>query len=601
MCAEALRGNNEQFIELAKAQFAQLQLGAKHDLDTRQKAVEDLVGPIKESLERVGGEVKTPREGAPPGCRAADRATEDGRGDEREVARRDRQPRHRAAGAGRARPLGRDAAARAVEPPGCSPYCDFDEQMTAPATTSAAAAPRPGRPAAGRTERRRRREDAAPGAARRARRPTTRTARARNARRLRAPRPRAHREAGAEELLGAVRRRARLRRHVPAGRELLPRRARAGPEPARAAGELGVDPRQPDDADHAAADDRRRLAARRRSPRAPARSASSAASSTSGSRIDGRAFRKLGSALDGAVQAYNQTVGSFETARARLRAASSRSTASAPTSEIPRSRRSRRRRSRRRRSSCRRAASSTPRAVRRGRTRTPLVAQQRADALDGREVLAVADRETVTAVRERLVHREVEAVRRARSSVVPSSGQLPSAREPRPHAGSARPRAPRPPERAAARRAPSEAASSVAPSPRRRGRCARPPRASGRSRSLLALGRHAARAPAARLEELRRARVGLRGRPADERGAISAESARSNIRRNSSGADEHDAAARRRGERGGRAPPRRAAGARARALDVPLVAACDQPPWSCWPGCSSECSAISSSRPPRRR
>jgi DNA recombination protein RmuC len=59
MCAEALRGNNEQFIELAKAQFAQLQLGAKHDLDSRQKAVENLVGPIKESLERVGGEVKT--------------------------------------------------------------------------------------------------------------------------------------------------------------------------------------------------------------------------------------------------------------------------------------------------------------------------------------------------------------------------------------------------------------------------------------------------------------------------------------------------------------------------------------------------------------
>ncbi len=51
MCAEALRGNNEQFIELAKAQFAQLQLGAKHDLDSRQKAVESLVGPIKESLE----------------------------------------------------------------------------------------------------------------------------------------------------------------------------------------------------------------------------------------------------------------------------------------------------------------------------------------------------------------------------------------------------------------------------------------------------------------------------------------------------------------------------------------------------------------------
>src|SRR5947208_16635273 len=59
MCAEALRGNNEQFIQLAKSQFAQLQLEARHDLDSRQKAVENLVGPIKESLERVGPEVKT--------------------------------------------------------------------------------------------------------------------------------------------------------------------------------------------------------------------------------------------------------------------------------------------------------------------------------------------------------------------------------------------------------------------------------------------------------------------------------------------------------------------------------------------------------------
>jgi len=59
MCAEALRGNNEQFIQLAKAQFEQLQLKAQHDLDSRQKAVESLVSPIKESLEKVGIEVKT--------------------------------------------------------------------------------------------------------------------------------------------------------------------------------------------------------------------------------------------------------------------------------------------------------------------------------------------------------------------------------------------------------------------------------------------------------------------------------------------------------------------------------------------------------------
>jgi DNA recombination protein RmuC len=59
MCAEALRGNNVQFIELAKSQFEQLELRARHDLETRQRAVEHLVQPIKESLEKVGSEVKT--------------------------------------------------------------------------------------------------------------------------------------------------------------------------------------------------------------------------------------------------------------------------------------------------------------------------------------------------------------------------------------------------------------------------------------------------------------------------------------------------------------------------------------------------------------
>jgi DNA recombination protein RmuC len=59
LCAEALRGNNEQFIQLARTQFEQLQLKAQHDLDSRQKAVENLVTPLKETLEKVGIEVKT--------------------------------------------------------------------------------------------------------------------------------------------------------------------------------------------------------------------------------------------------------------------------------------------------------------------------------------------------------------------------------------------------------------------------------------------------------------------------------------------------------------------------------------------------------------
>jgi DNA recombination protein RmuC len=59
MCSEALQGNSRQFMELAKSQFEQLQQSAQHDLASRQQAVEHLVKPIKESLEKVGTEVKT--------------------------------------------------------------------------------------------------------------------------------------------------------------------------------------------------------------------------------------------------------------------------------------------------------------------------------------------------------------------------------------------------------------------------------------------------------------------------------------------------------------------------------------------------------------
>jgi DNA recombination protein RmuC len=48
LSAEALRSNNESFLQLARGQ-----------LEQRQQAVEHLVKPIRESLERVGNEVKT--------------------------------------------------------------------------------------------------------------------------------------------------------------------------------------------------------------------------------------------------------------------------------------------------------------------------------------------------------------------------------------------------------------------------------------------------------------------------------------------------------------------------------------------------------------
>ena len=109
------------------------------------------------------------------------------------------------------------------------------------------------------------------GAARRTRRDARRRRAPRADGRLRPPRPRPRLEAEREVVLAAVLADARLRRHVPAGRELLPRGARARSVAARRPRERARRPREPDDADHAPARDRRRLARGDRSPRAHAR------------------------------------------------------------------------------------------------------------------------------------------------------------------------------------------------------------------------------------------------------------------------------------------------------------------------------------------
>ncbi len=111
LAADALATNNQSFLNLAKSQLEQLQQKTTHDLDQRRQAVEHLVAPIKESLQKVDGklqELEVARQGAYRELKEQVRqltTTPEG------AARRDREPRDRAPLAGRARPLGRDAAA----------------------------------------------------------------------------------------------------------------------------------------------------------------------------------------------------------------------------------------------------------------------------------------------------------------------------------------------------------------------------------------------------------------------------------------------------------------------------------------------------------
>ncbi len=57
LSSDALRNNNESFLKLAKATLETFQEGAKADLEARTKAVDEMVKPIKESLEKVDGKL----------------------------------------------------------------------------------------------------------------------------------------------------------------------------------------------------------------------------------------------------------------------------------------------------------------------------------------------------------------------------------------------------------------------------------------------------------------------------------------------------------------------------------------------------------------
>lgn len=62
LSADALISNNQAFIDLAKSALATFQEGARGDLEARQKAVDQMIQPIRESLCKVDtklGEIET--------------------------------------------------------------------------------------------------------------------------------------------------------------------------------------------------------------------------------------------------------------------------------------------------------------------------------------------------------------------------------------------------------------------------------------------------------------------------------------------------------------------------------------------------------------
>ncbi|MCC7200493.1 MAG: DNA recombination protein RmuC, partial [Gammaproteobacteria bacterium] len=58
LSADALKTNNQQFLDLARTQLEQYQVAARTDLETRQKAIGDLVTPVKLSLDKVDEKIQ---------------------------------------------------------------------------------------------------------------------------------------------------------------------------------------------------------------------------------------------------------------------------------------------------------------------------------------------------------------------------------------------------------------------------------------------------------------------------------------------------------------------------------------------------------------
>jgi DNA recombination protein RmuC len=57
LSADALRSNNQSFLDLAKQNLEAFQQNAKGELERRQTAIDDMIKPLKESLEKVDGKI----------------------------------------------------------------------------------------------------------------------------------------------------------------------------------------------------------------------------------------------------------------------------------------------------------------------------------------------------------------------------------------------------------------------------------------------------------------------------------------------------------------------------------------------------------------
>ena len=131
LSADALRSNNQSFLELAKETFSKLHQQSADDLGKRQQAIDSLVKPLKESLEKVDTKI---------GEMEKSRASAYGQLSEQLKSLGTAQGLLQAEAAKLSTALRSTTTAgtwgelqlrRVVEMSGMSAYCDFTEQQTA--------------------------------------------------------------------------------------------------------------------------------------------------------------------------------------------------------------------------------------------------------------------------------------------------------------------------------------------------------------------------------------------------------------------------------------------------------------------------------------
>jgi DNA recombination protein RmuC len=130
LSADALRANNEQFLQLAETRFTTLQDSAGSALEAREKAIAELVKPIEDGLKRVDERIGTVEKERVDAYADLRRHVEEmGKGQQQlqsetqNLVQALRAPQVRGA-------WGEIQLRRVVEMAGMLEHCDFEEQVT---------------------------------------------------------------------------------------------------------------------------------------------------------------------------------------------------------------------------------------------------------------------------------------------------------------------------------------------------------------------------------------------------------------------------------------------------------------------------------------